>query len=97
MTEDAATELPKRLVSISSSPDGPLVQVDGQMVPSTWRLRMECSYCDHVAEVSLPHGLKTRSMAASFGDSILNHVKRHWVLSESETTALTEEWSEPAR
>jgi hypothetical protein len=96
LTADAATELPKRLVSISTTPEGPLVLVDGQMVPSTWRLRMECSYCDHVAEVSLPHGLKTRSMA-SFGDSLLNHMKRHWVLSESETAALTREWSEPAR
>ncbi len=95
MTADAATELPKRVVSISSSPEGPLVHVDGQMVPSTWRWRMECYYCDHVAEVSLPHGLKTRSMAF-FGDSLLNHVKRHWVLSESETAALNREWSEPA-
>ncbi len=96
MTDYSATELPKRLVSITCSPEGPLVRVDGQMVPSTWRLRMECSYCDHVAEVSLPHGLKSRSMA-SLGDSVLNHMKRHWVLSEAESAALIAEWSEPAR
>jgi len=73
-----------------------LVHVDGQMVPSTWRWRMECSYCDYVVDVSLPHGLKTRSMAASFGDSVLNHMKRHWVLSDFEAAALNREWSEPA-
>ena len=97
MTEDAATELRKRVVSISSSPEGPLVHVDGQIVPSTWRWRMECSYCDHVVDVSLPHGLKTQSMAASFGDSVLNHMKRHWVLSDFEAAALNREWSKPAR
>jgi hypothetical protein len=43
----------------------------------------------------MPHGLKTRSMGF-YGDSILNHVKSHWVLSESETAALATEWSEPA-
>ena len=96
MTDAVPTELPKRLVSITTSPEGPLVRVDGEMVPSTWRWRMDCGYCDHVAEVSLPHGLKSRSRG-SFGDSILNHMKRHWVLSEAESAALTAEWSEPAR
>jgi hypothetical protein len=97
VTDDAPSELDnQRLVTISTVAEGPLVRVDGQIVPSTWRWRMECSYCDHVVEVSMPHGLKTRSMG-SLGDSILNHVKRHWVLSESETAALTREWSEPAR
>jgi hypothetical protein len=97
LTDNAPTERDKqRLVTISVVPTGPLVRVDGEMVPSTWRWRMECGNCDHVEEVSMPHGLKTRSMGF-YGDSILNHVKSHWVLSESETAALATEWSEPAR
>lgn len=96
MTDNAPTELDKqRQVTIRVVPEGPLVRVDGEIVPSTWRWQMECGYCDHMEEVSMPHGLKTRSMGF-YGDSILNHVKRHWVLSDSETAALATEGSEPS-
>ena len=95
LTDDAPAEVDnQRQVTITVVPQGPPIRVDGEMVPSTWRWRMECGYCDHVEEVSMPHGLKTRSMGF-YGDSILNHVKSHWVLSESETTALATEGSEP--
>ena len=95
MTNDAPTEVDnQRQVTISVVPHGPLIRVDGEMVPSTWRWQMECGYCDHVEEVSMPHGLKTRSMGF-YGDSILNHVKRHWVLSESETAHLATGRSDP--
>ena len=85
-----------RLVTISVVPEGPLVRAEGELVPSSWRWRMECGYCHHVIEVSMPHGLRTRSMS-SYGDTMLNHVKRHWVLSESETAHLAAEEANPAR
>ena len=56
LTDHAPTEVDnQRQVTISVVPQGPLIRVDGEIVPSTWRWTMECGYCDHVEEVSMPH------------------------------------------